>query len=50
MPLLDEYLLCIAPVAARETANKTTMKNVPNFLAVSLAMAMRRYNTARITQ
>jgi hypothetical protein len=48
MPLLDEYLLRITPAAARATANKTMMKNVPNLLAVSLAMAMRRYNAMRI--
>jgi hypothetical protein len=43
------YSLSIASVAARVTANKTTMQNVPSLLAVSMAIAMRQYYTARIT-
>jgi hypothetical protein len=42
------YSLRIAPAAARATINKTTMQNVPNLLAVSMAIAIRRYNTERI--
>jgi hypothetical protein len=31
MPPLGNYSLCIAPAAARATANKTTMKTCTNF-------------------
>jgi hypothetical protein len=31
MPPSGNYFLCIAPVAARATANKTTMQNTPLF-------------------
>jgi hypothetical protein len=44
------YLLHIAPAAARATANKTTTKNVPKRLAILMAMVVRRYNTVRIAQ
>jgi hypothetical protein len=37
----------MAPAAARATINKTTMQNVPNFLAILMAIAMRQYDTAR---
>ena len=42
------YSIRIAPEAARETINKTTMQNVPSLLAMSVAIAMRRYYTAHI--
>ena len=42
------YLLRVASAAARVTINKTTVQHVPTLLAVSMAIAMRRYNTARI--
>jgi hypothetical protein len=43
-----DYLLRIAPAAARATINIMTMQNVPSLLAVSMAIAMRRHYTARI--
>jgi hypothetical protein len=46
----SNYLLRIAPAAARATANKMTTKNVPKRLANSMAMAVRQYNTLRIAQ
>ncbi len=42
------YLVRVASAAARVTINKTTVQHVPTLLAVSMAIAMRRYNTARI--
>ena len=42
------YSIRIAPEAARETINKTTMQNVPSLLAMSVAIAMWRYYTACI--
>jgi len=48
MPPSGNYSLCIAPAAARATANKTKMKNVPTLMAISIVIAMRRYYTARI--
>ena len=50
MPSSGNYLLRIAPAAARVKISKTTMKHVPTLLAVSVAIAMRRYDTKRITQ
>jgi len=47
---LGNYLLRIAPAAARATANETTMQHVPTLLAISMAVAMRQYNTARINR
>jgi hypothetical protein len=48
---LGNYLLRIAPAAAKATANKpTTKKNVPKRLAILMAAAVRWYNTAHITQ
>ncbi len=44
------YSLQIAPAAARVTANKTIMKNAPTLLAISMAMAVCRYNTMCIAQ
>ncbi len=49
-PPLGDYLLCIASVAARATANKTTTKNVPKRLAILMAAAVRGYNNAHISQ
>jgi hypothetical protein len=50
MPPSGDYSLRIAPAAARATANKTTTKNVQKGLAISMAVAVRRYNTACIAQ
>ena len=44
------YSLCIAPVAARATINKTTMKNTPTLLTVLIAMVVRQYHTVRIAR
>jgi hypothetical protein len=45
---LGNYSLRIAPAAARATANKMTKKNVPKRLAILMAAAVLRYNTACI--
>ncbi len=50
MSPLGNYSLCIALEAARAKATKTVMKNVPNLMAILLAMAMRRYNTTHIAR
>ncbi len=50
MPPLVAYLLCIAPAAARVTGKHRTIKNTPTFLAMLMAMAMRRYVTTHIAQ
>jgi hypothetical protein len=42
------YLLRITPAAARATADETMTKNVPKRLAILMAAAVRRYNTACI--
>ncbi len=47
---LGDYLLRIAPVAARATANKTKTKNVPKRLVILMAAGVREYNTAHIAQ
>jgi hypothetical protein len=47
---LDDYSLCIALAAYRAAANKTTMKKWANLLAILMAAAVRRYNTACIAQ
>jgi hypothetical protein len=47
---LGNYLLRIAPAAARATANETTTKNGPTLLAILMAAVMCRYNTAHIAQ
>jgi len=47
---LGNYSLRIALTAARATINKTTMQNTPTLLAISMAIAMRRYDTERIDQ
>ncbi len=49
-PPLGDYLLRIAPAAARATANKMTTKNVPKRLAIFMAAAVRGYNTAHIAR
>ena len=49
-PPSGDYSLRIAPAAARATINTTIMKHVPTLLALSMAIAMRRYYTARIAQ
>jgi hypothetical protein len=50
MPPSGDYSLRIAPAAARATINTTIMKHVPTLLALSMAIAMRRYYTTRIAQ
>ncbi len=50
MPPLGNYSLRITPAATRATANKTMMQNVPTLLAILMAVAMRRYYTARIAR
>jgi hypothetical protein len=47
MPPSGNYLLSIAPTAARATEN-TTMQNVFTLLTVSMAVAVRRYYTTCI--
>jgi hypothetical protein len=49
-PPSGNYLLGIALVAARVTANKTTMKKWTNFAGHLMAVAVRRYDTTRIAQ
>jgi hypothetical protein len=49
-PPLGDYSLRIALAAARATANKTTMYHVPTLMAISVAIAMRRYYTAQIAR
>ena len=48
MPASGDYLLHIAPEAARATGNHTKINKYTKKLAVSMAMAMRRYVTACI--
>ena len=45
-PPSGDYSLRIAQVAARVTIKSTIMKHVPTLLAVSMAIAMRRYYRA----
>ena len=49
-PPLGDYSLRIAPAAARATANEMTIQHVPTLLAISMAVAMRWYNTAHISR
>jgi len=49
-PPSGDYSLRIASAAARATANKTKMQNVSTLLAISIAIAVRRYYTARIAR
>jgi len=39
---LGDYLLHIAPAAARATINTTIMKNVPTLLTILMAITVRR--------
>jgi hypothetical protein len=50
MPPSGNYLLRIAPAAARATANETMEKNVPKRLAILMAVAVHWYNTAHIAR
>ncbi len=50
MPPLGNYLLRIAPVANRATANKKTTKSGPTLLTMLMASAVCRYVTVRIAQ
>jgi len=50
MPTSGDYSLHIAPAAARATINITIMQNVPPLLTISMAIAVHRYYTARITR
>jgi len=43
-----DYLLHIAPAAARATANKMTMHNVSTLLTILKDVAVRQYYTAQI--
>ena len=43
-----DYSLRIAQAAAMAMINKATMQNVLYLLAISMAIATRRYSTARI--
>jgi hypothetical protein len=49
-PPSGNYLLHIAPAAARATANKQQSKNTPTLLAILMTIAMRRYDAAHIAQ
>jgi hypothetical protein len=49
-PPSGDFLLHIAPAAARATINTMILQNVPTLLAVSMAIAMCQYYTARIAQ
>jgi hypothetical protein len=50
MPPLGNYSFHIAQGAARATANKTTAKNGPILLAISMDAAVLQYNTTHIAQ
>ncbi len=50
MPASGNYLLRIAPAAARETGNKQQSSNTPRKQAVLMAMAMHQYVTAWIAR
>jgi hypothetical protein len=50
MPALGDYLLCIAPAAAKATGNKQQSTNTPTKLVILMAMGMHPYVTARIAQ
>ena len=47
---IGRLLALYRPMAARATINSMIMKHVPTLLAVLMAIAMRRYYTARIAQ
>ena len=44
------YSLRIARAATMATISKTTMQNLPSLLAISMAITMQRYYTARIAR
>jgi hypothetical protein len=50
LPSLGDYSLYIALEAARVAGKPTTMKNTPSLLAILMAVAVRRYNTACTAQ
>ncbi len=47
---LGNYLLHITPAAAKATTTNTRTKNWPTLMAILMAIAVRRYDTARIAQ
>ena len=47
---MGDYLLSITPTAAMATENKTMMQYVSTLLTITMAVAVRRYYTARIAQ
>jgi hypothetical protein len=47
-PPSGNYLLRIAPAAAKATAIKTKVQNVSTLLTILMAIAVRRYYIARI--
>ena len=49
-PPSGDYLLRIAQAAARVTIISMIMKHIPTLLAISMAIAMRRYYTKRIAR
>ena len=49
-PPSGNYSFRIALAAARETINKTIMQHAATLMAISMAMAVQRYYTPRITQ
>jgi hypothetical protein len=49
-PPLGKYSLRIIPSDNGVACNKKTMKRAPYLLAILMAMVVRRYNTACITQ
>jgi hypothetical protein len=49
-PALCDYSLRITPAAARATGKQKQSANTPKKLAVLMAVAVRRYNTAHIAQ
>jgi Na+/melibiose symporter-like transporter len=49
-PPSGDYSLRIAQAAARVTIISMIMKHIPTLLAISMAIAMRRYYTKRIAR
>jgi len=47
-PPSGDYSLHIASAAARATAKKSSMTNVPTLMAILMAIEMQRYYTAQI--
>jgi hypothetical protein len=50
MPPLGDYWLRITLAADRAIANKTKVQNVSTLLTILMAIAVRRYYTARISR